>query len=229
MRVREVMTRDVVTVRPETAIGEAARLLVRHGISGLPVVDDRGSLLGILSEGDLIIRQASRPRTPWWRSFFDDGEALAREYQKAVGTTAGEVMTRAVVCVTPDLPLESAAAILHARRLRRLPVLADGRLVGIVSRGDLVRVLADRGPSDGTTAPDALLVREMKERMAREVWVGGRGLVVHATDGILALWGVTATEAEKSALETMARAIPGVRGVESHLAVRSQAPYLYWV
>jgi CBS domain-containing protein len=230
MRVREVMTRDVVTVSPDTPIGEAALLMATCAVSGLPVVDRRGTVVGIVSEGDLILRQKPRERTPWWRAFFADGEALAREYQKAVGTTAGEVMTRSVMCVAPDVSLATAAAILDARRIRRLPVVADGRLVGIVSRGDLVRALASERSAEGASRPtDAELVREMKRRLAGEAWVASRGILAQATDGILSLWGVADTEAEKSALETMARAIPGVRGVESHLVVKSAMPYLYWM
>src|SRR5512145_194081 len=105
MRVSEVMTAEVLTVRPETPIHEAAVLMASRGISGLPVVDDAGGVVGILSEGDLIIRQKPREPLPWWRQFFADAEGLAREYQKAVGTTAGEVMTTEVLCVGPDAPV----------------------------------------------------------------------------------------------------------------------------
>jgi CBS-domain-containing membrane protein len=229
MKVYEVMTRDVITVRPETSIGEAAQLMTTHGVSGLPVIDERGAVVGILSEGDLILRQKQRERAPWWRSFFADGERLAREYQKAVGTTAGEVMTRSVLCVSPDLSIEAAASILDARRIRRLPVMANGRLVGIVSRGDLIKAVANGVGPDTSPAPsDAQLVREMKERIARESWVSHRGILVQSKERVLSLWGLVNSEAEKSALETMARAIKGVRGVESHLVVRAEMPYLYW-
>ncbi|MBI3455941.1 MAG: CBS domain-containing protein [Candidatus Rokubacteria bacterium] len=229
MKVYEVMTRDVVTVRPETPIQEAAQLMVSYGVSGLPVVDDRGSVVGILSEGDLILRQKRRERVPWWRSFFDDGERLAREYQKAMGTTAGEVMTRSVICVSPDLPIESVAVILDERRIRRLPVVADGQLVGIVSRGDLIKALATAPAGPVASLSDGQLVREMKDRIAHEPWASNRGIVAQAKDGIVSLWGVVDTEAQKSALVTMARAIPGVKGVDSHLVVRAEVPYLYWV
>jgi CBS-domain-containing membrane protein len=230
MKVREIMTRDVVTVTPETPIGEAALLMATRAISGLPVLDRRGTVVGIVSEGDLILRQKARERTPWWRAFFSDGEALAREYQKAVGTTAGEVMTRSVVCVTPDVSVAAAASILHARRIRRLPVVADGRLIGIVSRGDLIRALANEHVwSHPARLPDQELVQEMNRRLARESWVASRGIVAQATDGIMSLWGIAETEAEKSALETMARAIPGVQKVDSHLAVKPAMPYLYWM
>jgi len=152
MTVEEVMTRDVITVSPTTSIHQAARLMVEHGVSGLPVVDDDGRLVGIISEGDLILRQTRREDRPWWRSFFENGEQLAREYQKAVGTTVGEVMTRSVATISPVWGIEMAAAILQNRRIRRLPVVRDGQLVGIVSRADLIKALATevgRRPKDG--------------------------------------------------------------------------------
>lgn len=228
MKVSEIMTRDVIATRPEAAIHEAARLLVDHGVSGLPVVDEEGKVVGVLSEGDLILRQKGRERLPWWRGFFGDGERMAREYQKAVGTTVGEVMTPAVICVSPDLPIESAAVILAERRIRRLPVVEAGRLVGIVSRGDLIKALAS-APAQAGHLPDAELVAEMRRRITREVWASNHGIVIQAKDGVVSLWGVVNTEAEKSALETMARAIDGAMAVDSHLVVRSDVPYLYWV
>jgi len=141
MTIEDVMTRDLITVTPAMPIHQAARLMVEHGVSGLPVVDD-GRLVGIISEGDLILRQTRREQRPWWRSFFDDGEQLAREYQKAVGITVGEVMTRTVVSISPVWGIETAAAIMQNRRIRRLPVVHDGRLVGIVTRADLIKALA---------------------------------------------------------------------------------------
>ncbi len=227
MKVEQVMTRKVITANPATPIHEAARLMVEHGVSGLPVVDEAGRLVGVLSEGDLIMRQRRRERVPWWRLFFQDGERLARDYRKAVGTTVGEVMTPGVISVSPELAVESAAAILEQHRVRRLPVVMDGRLVGVVSRGDLVKALAATLVPAGAAAPDAALVREMTNRLAAETWVSNRGIVVQARDGIVSLWGMVATEAEKSAIETMARALPGARGLESHLVVQAEIPYWY--
>jgi CBS domain-containing protein len=142
MTIDNVMTRDVITVGPATPIHKAAQLMVEHGVSGLPVVDDDGRLVGIISEGDLILRQKRRGERPWWRRFFEDGEQLAREYQGAMGTTVGEVMTSPVVSISPVWGIETAATILQNRRIRRLPVVLDGHLVGIVSRADLIKALA---------------------------------------------------------------------------------------
>ena len=124
--VEDVMTRDVISVSPETPIHRAARLMAQHGVSGLPVVD-HGRLVGIISDGDLISRHARRTRRPWWKTFFEDAGTLAEEYRKAILTN---------------------------RNFRRLPVVRDGQLVGIVSRGDLVRALGC-GCSVDTPAPSA--------------------------------------------------------------------------
>jgi len=229
MKIGDIMTREVITVAPQTPIREAARLMVDHGVSGLPVVDEQGKLVGVLSEGDLILRQKARPRVPWWRGFFQDGEQLAREYQKAAGSTVAEVMTRAVISVSPDLPIEATALVLDQRRIRRVPVVVDGRVVGIVSRGDLVKLLANAPSPPGGPTSDSQLVTEMRARLAKEAWVSHHGIVVDAEQGELSIWGMVASEAEKSAVETMARSLPGVRSVRSRLLVESEVPYSYGV
>lgn len=229
MKIEEIMTRKVITVRPGATIHEAAQLMVDHGVNGLPVVDEGGRVVGIVSEGDLILRQRPRERIPWWRLFFGDGEQLARDYQKAHGTIVAEVMTRSVICVDPNLPIESAALILDERRISRLPVVAGGKLVGILSRGDLIKALAKAPAGEGAPLSDSQLVSEMKHRLYEEPWVSNRGIVVHARDGILSLWGLVATETEKSAIETMARTIEGAKGIDSHLVVKSEIPYQYGV
>ena len=229
MRVEEIMTKDVIAVSPKTPVHEAAELMVDHGVSGLPVVDDEGDVVGIVSEGDLILREKPGERMPWWRAFFADAEKLARDYQKAHGTTVAEVMTRSLITVSPDLPTESLALILEEHKIRRVPVITGGRLVGIVSRGDLIKALSKAPARVGAPPSDERLVREMRARLAEEPWVSTGGIVVEAKDGVLVLWGLVLTEAEKSALETMARAIEGSKGIESHLVVKAEFPYRYSV
>lgn len=222
MKVEDIMTRDVITVKPDAPISTAARLMANHGISGLPVVDAEDAVVGVISDGDLILRQKP-PERPSWRSvFLQDAELLAREYQRAHGVTVAEVMTQQVISVTPDLAVENAAAILDQARINRVPVIADGQLVGILSRGDLVKALALATPGPAPQVSDAQLVKEMKTRIAGEPWVSTRAIAVRAEGGVLTLLGVVATETERSAIETMARGIDGCKGVENHLVVRSK-------
>lgn len=219
MRVADIMTQPAITIGPDAPVHEAARLMAERGVSGLPVVDDHGDLVGIISDGDLVVRPRPRAHRPWWRLFFADAEQLAREYQKAVGTLVGEVMTRSVVSVAPDLHVAMAALLIDRRGIRRVPVVAGGKVVGIVSRADLVRALAAAPVPGDEAVPDALLVHEMKRRLDREPWVSNRDIGISARDGVVRLSGAAGSRAEKSALETMARTVPGVRGVESDLTV----------
>jgi CBS-domain-containing membrane protein len=228
MNVEDIMTADVIAVGPETSVHMAARLMSDHAVSGLPVVDADGRVLGLVTEGDLILRQAAPRATHWWRRFFADPEALARDYQKAAGMMVGEVMTREVVSIGPRLDIGTAARILHDRGFRRLPVVHEGRLVGILSRGDLVKALAAT-PVITTSMSDDELVAAMRERMQAEPWTPF-GAMIEASDGVIALTGVVYTEAERSALETMARGIPGCRDVDNRLTasmsfVHGQLPH----
>jgi CBS domain-containing protein len=161
--VEDVMTRRVTTARPEMSVQDAARLMVTNRVSGLPVVDGGGRVLGIISDGDLILRQKRRTVRPWWRSFFQNAERLAREYRKRAGLTVGGVMTRPAVVISPVYGIETAAAILDHRRIRGLPVVRDGKLVGVVSRGDLIKALA------GSARPPEVeaLMSEAKARRPR--------------------------------------------------------------
>ena len=220
MQAQDVMTTKVVTVAPDTPVTEIAKLLLERHISAVPVVSDDGRLLGIVSEGDLIheLGQEGAQRS-WWLDLLASPQALAQAYLKGHGRLASDVMTRSIVSVAPDTPLPEIARLLEARRIKRVPVLRDGALVGVVSRADLLRGFALH-PSADARADD----RELRERLTVELeqagltWHPYVNIVV--SDGAVHLWGVVPTREEAEALRLAAARVPGVTRVESHLAVR---------
>lgn len=223
MKVREFMSREVVTLRPGDPIQEGARLLIKNCTSALPVVNGDGSIVGMLTEGDLLVRLKTRNR-PWWRTVFTDGAELACEYQKAVGAKVRDVMRPVPASVDPETPLESAAERLEQAGTGVLPVLADGRLVGTVSCGNLVEAVAETvEPTEGPHTDDEL-VAEMKARLAQEAWISNRGIWIAAKNGVVTLFGMIDTEEEKTALGVMAQTIPGCKGVENNLFPKSLLP-----
>jgi hypothetical protein len=170
----------------------------------------------------LQIEAAERP--PEWGANASPGRLHHTGY---AGAIVADVMTRSVLCVSPRLPLESVAIVLDEHRIRRVPVVDLGRLVGIVSRDDLIKALARLPVRPSEPRSDAELVREMQDRVAAEPWASAHGIVAQANHGVLALWGPVESEAEKAAVETLARTIDGVTSVENNLVVRPDVPHLY--
>jgi CBS domain-containing protein len=219
MQAQDVMTTKVVAVAPDTPVTEIAKLLLERQISAVPVVADDRQLVGIVSEGDLThgLGQEGAKRS-WWLDLLASPQTRAKEYLKSHGRLASDVMTREVISVAADTPLPEVARLLEARRIKRVPVLRDGALVGIVSRADLLRGFALQ-PSPGASADD----RALRERLTVEFERSGIrshpyvNIVVR--DGAVHLWGFVATREEAKALRRAAERVPGVASVESHLTV----------
>ncbi len=228
MKITEIMSREVVSLKPGNSIPEAARLMRKSCVSCLPVVNESGAMVGLLTECDLIARLSTRRRS-WWQTLFGDQAEGACEYQKIVGTTVGEVMSPPAVQASPELSVEAAADLLSRDGRRELPVVADGRLVGSVSRTALLQVLEKAPSRVPVTRPDAELVAEMKNRLAVEHWVSNRGLSVLAKGGVLSLFGLVESEEEKTALGVMARTIEGCNGVKNDVVPRSRLRGMGWV
>jgi CBS domain-containing protein len=144
MRAIDVMVRDVVTVHPDTDVAEAVKLLAEHDVSALPVVNGEGRLIGILSEADLIHRVeiGTEKRRPWWLEAVSGAGTLAEEFAKSHGKKVGEVMTSEVVVVSEETPLSEIAALFERKRIKRVPVVKDGKVVGVVSRSNLIQAVA---------------------------------------------------------------------------------------
>jgi CBS domain-containing protein len=227
MQVADVMTRKVETVSPSTPVQDIVAKLIQHRISAVPVVDGQGLLVGIVSEADLLHRKESGTeiRRPWWLDLFSDPDARAEAFLKAHGRTADEVMTRSLEVVDEDTPLDVAAKLMDERHVRRLPVMKEGRVVGIVARADLIRSLAKRTePAAGATHDD-LAIKDEIEKNAKTAGLTATGMVtVVVHDGVVHLWGVAETAKERKALEVAAAEVDGVREVDNRLAVREAYP-----
>jgi CBS domain-containing protein len=229
----DVMTRDVVTVRPDTPVAELVQLLLTRSISGVPVVDTAGNLVGVASEGDLLRRAelGTEKTRGGWATFFTGAGTLATDYVRANARLVGDVMTRVVVTVNEDTPLSEIADLMEERHIKRVPVVRDTRLVGIVTRSNLLRALASTLPaapaSTGTTPPadDAAIRAALSTELARHAWSRRAENSVVVTEGVVHLWGMVSTAEESRALELAAQGVPGVRAVENHMIVLSEEPY----
>jgi CBS-domain-containing membrane protein len=218
MRAIDVMARDVVTAAPETTVQGAAQLMINHRISGIPITDGDRRLLGIVTEGDLLRRVETgteRQHSPW-SEWFSPNSRLAAEYIKSHARRVADVMTREVTSVDEFATLGEIADLMETKRIKRVPVVHDGKLVGIVSRADLLKVLA----SDGASPPDEERDRSIHSRLFAELrnqrWSRLNEPDIVVADGVVHLWGVVGSEEERRALRVAAENIPGVRGVEDH-------------
>jgi CBS domain-containing protein len=215
-------TRDVVTVGPGTPVETIARQMVDHRISGMPVVEPSGQLVGIVTDGDLYRRAelATERHRLGWLELFWSAKADAIDYVASHGRTAADVMTADVFAVEPETSLRQVADLLEAKHIRRVPVVADGKVVGIVSRANLVQAFAAVAQKHAT---DGLSDRRIRDLVIggyrREAWGQKEGNVI-VTDGVVHLWGFVGSEAEVTALRLSAEAIPGVVGFEDH-SIRS--------
>jgi len=213
MKVVELMTRDVVTVTPETSLKDAASLLSTRKISGLPVVDASGTVVGILSEADILAKvSGERPRGGLLGWLLEADVALD---DKIRARTVGEAMTAPAITIAPNRPVHEAAARMVAESVNRLPVVEDGKLVGIVTRADLVRAF---------TRTDAEIAREIEtEILRRTLWLEPGAVTVAVTDGAVRLDGEVETETDAELLPVFVARVPGVVSVEATLTSRTQA------
>jgi CBS domain-containing protein len=210
MRVRDVMTRGVVTVPPEMSLREVARTLTEHQISGVPVVDEDGAILGVVSEADLLVKQLSRPvsrRLPleWILGERHDPAELRRR----AATTASEAMSAPAVTIDAGRPLREAAAVMIDRSVNRLPVTADGRLVGIVTRADLVRAYL--------RLDQEILHAVTEDVVRRTMWLDPAALDIDVRDGVVRLGGSVDRRSTARILEKLIGLVDGVALVESML------------
>lgn len=220
MKAHEIMTTDVTTVGLTTTVKEIATLLVNKRISAVPVVDDDQHVIGIVSESDLFHRaetDTERKRS-WWLKVFTDADVLARDYVKSHGLKAEDIMSRVVTSVHENADLAEVADILDTHRIRRVPVVKEGRLIGLISRADIVRALIQaEETSSGSKPDDSALQTAILKEIRSQTWLSARSVSVTVKNGVAELWGLVDSEDERKALHVLVEAVDGVQGLEDHV------------
>lgn len=221
MQAKDVMTMAVATIAADATVQDAAKVMVERRVSGLPVVDAHGRVAGMLSEGDLPRRTelGTDRQSSWWLQLLSlADENAAADFVKTHATRVADVMTRPVISVGETEPLEILALLLEKHRIKRVPVLREGRLVGVVSRADLVRRLAMAQPSKPATDSDCALRKNVLQAFegagADTTYVG-----VTVSSGVVHLWGVVTSQVEKQALRVAAENVADARSVEDQISV----------
>jgi CBS domain-containing protein len=222
MKARDVMVRNVFTIGPDEDVARAAKMLVDHDISALPVVDEERRILGILSEADLLRREelgTEKVRRGWLEAV-TPSTLLATDYSRSHGRKVRELMSETVVTARGETPLSEIAALLERKRIKRIPIVEDGKLVGIVSRANLIQALASAAvpAASAPEAPGDQAIRsQILDRLEKQPWTefGERNVIV--ADGIVHLWGLVGSPEERKALFALAESVSGVRRVADEL------------
>ncbi|MGA8389851.1 MAG: CBS domain-containing protein [Pseudolabrys sp.] len=213
------MTSTVISVQPNATILQAARQMLQHHISGLPVID-RGEIVGILSEGDFLRRRETnteRRRSRWLEFLMGPGK-LAVEYTHSHGSKVAEVMTMEVHTVTEDTTLEDIVELMERRRIKRVPVMRGKKIVGMVTRSNLMHAMVSLARAEPKSAKADAAIREtLLAEMQKQSWAPAAMVNVVVRDGVVEFWGVIIDERQREALKVAAENIPGVNAVKDHL------------
>jgi CBS domain-containing protein len=229
MQAKDIMTTGVVSIGPETTVRHIAGILAEKGISAVPVVDDSGAILGIVSEGDLIHREeigTSQKERSWWLLSLSKSEEAAVDYAKSHGRRARDIMTRDVVTVQENTELADVAELLETKRIKRVPVVRDGAIVGIVSRANIVQAIAARpeGATESVSGDDESIRLQVIANLEGHPWSSPWSNVVFVTNGVVDLYGTVTNEAERDASRIAAENTPGVVEVIDHRGIERHAP-----
>ncbi len=218
MQVKDVMTRNVISVQASDPVLKAARLMLENRISGVPVVDKQGALVGVVTEGDFLRRSeiGTQRRRPKWLEFIVGPGRLADEYVHASGRKVEDIMTPDPYTVDEDETLEKVVELMERRHVKRVPVVRGGRMVGIVSRANLMHALASLARDVQPAAADDRAIRDrVQTNLASQPWAPHVNIVVK--NGIVELWGVITDERERQGVVVAAENTAGVKEVHDHL------------
>ena len=218
MQVRDVMTPNVIAVKADESILKAAQLMLQNRISGLPVVDPNGALVGVVTEGDFLRRGelGTSRRRPKWLEFLVGPGRLAGEYAHQSGRKVAEVMTPNPLIVGEDDSLETVVQLMERHRVKRLPVMREERMVGIISRANLMHALASLAhETPPATTDDAAIRDSILTALGKVHWAFGVNVVVK--DGVAEIWGTIMDERERQGCIVAVENVPGVKKVHDHL------------
>ena len=220
MKASEIMTPDVISADPDATVLQAARYMLQHHISGLPVIDKTGALVGILSEGDFLRRRETHTdrRPSRWLEFLMGPGKLAAEYTHTHGSKVSEVMTTKMHTISEDTPLEKIVEMMERYRIKRVPVLRGKKVVGIVTRANLMHAMVSvaRGEPKAATS-DAAIRQELLSELKSEKWALASMINVVVRGGVVELWGMIVDDRQREALIVAAENVRGVKEVKDHL------------
>ena len=219
MIVSDVMTRGCISVAPESTVAEAAGLMLKHGISGLFVVDGGKTLVGIVTEGDLLRREeiGTQRHRPWWLRILVSPGKQAVDFTRSHGRRVADVMTPDVITVSPNLGLTDVVDAMEKNRIKRVAVTENGKVIGVVSRSDLLRALMSHVRNEQPVTDDATLRTTILAAWDARSWTPATSLNVTVSKGVADVWGTIIDPNERRAICVVAENVPGVLTVHDHL------------
>jgi CBS domain-containing protein len=221
MKAADVMTAHVISVKPDASVLECVRLMLQYRISGLPVIDATGALVGVVTEGDFLrrVEAGTERKRPRWLEFIAGPGRLADEYVHSHGRKVSEVMTPDPITIREDTPVEEVVRVMEERRIKRLPVMRGNVVVGIVSRANLLHALASVGREAAPAAKDDQAIRaRILAELAKQPWAPRDLIDVTVRNGAVELWGVVTVDHQRDAAAVVAENTPGAKQVINHIA-----------
>lgn len=222
MRADEVMTANPLTIAPDASVAEAVRRMLDNRVSGLPVVDATGRLVGMITEGDLLARAelgTEKKRARWLEFLFGPGRT-AEDFVHTHGRRVEEVMTRTPIAIDPSAGLDHVVELMTDRRIKRLPVVQGGALIGVVSRADVLRALSGAfaaAPAPTGPVSDEKLAADVSATLAAQSWAPATSIEVKVKDGTIELWGSILDERQREAIRVAVENVPGVKAITDHM------------
>lgn len=219
MIVADVMTRNVISIAPGATVEDAAKAMLDRGVSGLFVVDAQGELVGVVTEGDLLRRDelGTQRHRPWWLRLLVSPGRQAADFTHTYGRHVSDVMTRDVIAVGPEAPLEQVVDTMERHAIKRVPVVENQRVTGVVSRSDLLRALIGQVRKTPIAGDDRAIRSAILDALEKQPWAPVISLNVTVADGVADVWGTITDDAERRAICVCIENTPGVKTIHDHM------------